>query len=81
MKLLLTRFTYDPLSITQMDTTFCYRSRHPPTPPPTASADALAVFHLVTSPLVCVIPLMVSVVVDGIINLRLRPVIITAETY
>lgn len=24
MKLLLTRFTYDPLSITQMDTTFCY---------------------------------------------------------
>lgn len=45
------------------------------------SADALAVFHLVTSPLICVISLMVSVVVDGIINLRLRPVIITAEAY
>lgn len=45
------------------------------------SAEALAVFHLVTSPLICVIPLMVSAAVDGIINLRLRPVIITVGTY
>lgn len=45
------------------------------------SAAAPTVFHLVTSPLICVIPLMVSVAVDGIINLRLRPVIITTETY
>lgn len=63
MKLPLTLFTDDSLSITQMDTTlsaidhgslFLFRF--------------LAVFHLVTSPLICISPLMVSAAADGTIN-------------
>lgn len=76
MKLLLTQFTYDPLSITQMDTTLSYWSQ----PLLFHFSVALAVFHLVTSPLICISPLMVSVAVDGTINQRQRLAIITTET-
>lgn len=76
MKLPLTLFTYDPLSITQMDTTLSYWSQ----PLLSHFSVALAVFHLVTSPLICISLLMVSVAVDGTINQRQRLAIITAET-
>lgn len=76
MKLLLTLFTYDPLSIIQMDTTLSYWSQ----PLLFHFSIALVVFHLVTSPLICIARLMVSVAVDGTINQRPRLAIITTET-
>lgn len=50
MKLLLTLSTYDPLSITQMDTTLSYWSL----PLLFHFLVSLVVFHLVTSPLICI---------------------------
>lgn len=76
LKLLLTLSTYDPLSITQMDTTLSYWSR----PLLFHFFVALVVFHLVTSPLICIALLMVSVAIDGTINQRPRLEIITTET-
>lgn len=76
MKLLLTLSTYDPLSITQMDTTLSYWSR----PFLFHFLIPLVVFHLVTSPLICIAPLMVSVTVDGTINQGQHLPIITTET-
>lgn len=69
MKLPLTLFTYDSLSITQMDTTLSAIDHGPFFL--LRFFAALAVFHLVTSPLICISPLMVSAAADGTINHQL----------
>lgn len=65
MKLPLTLFTYDSLSITQMDTTLSAIDHGSFF---SCASSPLAVFHLVTSPLICISPLMVSAAADGTIN-------------